>query len=64
MQVHWKKTKGAKRYRKWFYGNRGSHKPYKEKEHKKTRLEVLAERRKKWERMHENDQRNGTRVTA
>ena len=55
MQVHWKKTKGAKRYRKWFYGNRGSHKPYKEKEHKKTRLEVLAERRKNWERMHEDD---------
>lgn len=46
MQVHWKKTKRAKKYREWFYGDRETPKPQKQK---KTRIEVLEERRQRWE---------------
>lgn len=54
MQVHWKTTTGAKKYRKWYYGNRNRQiwKDKKETE-KKTRLDVLNERRKRWEESHE-----------
>lgn len=46
MQVHWKKTKRAKKYREWLYGDREAPKPQKQK---KTRIEVLEERRQRWE---------------
>lgn len=55
MQVHWKNTKRAKKYRKWFYGDREMHEPQKQK---KTRLEILAERRERWEKAHEDNNRN------
>lgn len=49
MQVHWKKTKRAKKYREWFYGDRETPKPQKQQKQKKTRIEVLEERRQRWE---------------
>ena len=55
MQCHWKPTRRARKYRKWYYGNRDVREPVKQQ---KTRLEVLAERKRRWEESHENHSGN------
>lgn len=56
MQCHWKPTRRARKYRKWYYGNRDVREPNAREpiKQKMTRLEVLAERKRRWEELHEN----------